>query len=959
MPLMERVVEVIADRGEAARPRYRYGSGCLVVGRTVLTAAHVLTGAIEVSVRDPNKITYKAQVDSRFVGDEDARQPDLALVEISNPRVKAPPMGLAAVNRATAAGDPVGGCQAVGYPQYMKRDADGGGGTVRDTVGVYGQIPVLSHLVSGLLSLQVSNAPRPLPPQQTRLDTSEWAGMSGAPVVAGGRLIGVVTEHAPREGTSTITLTPLTALEAHPGCPGWGRGVPEPGMWWQRLGVSGIEQLPLLPHRRQQAVPAYWATVQEIHQRTGLLVGRQQELAELAAFAVGGLSYVWWVGGAWAGKTALLAEAVTSGLPENVDVVCYFLSRREAEADSNRFLAAVVPQLAMLLGEDIPEPNPHQFRMLWSQASTAAAVAGRHLLLVVDGLDEDLHPGGLPSVAALLPAMMAPNARVLVSSRPYPPLPVDVPVGHPLRTTAQIEIEPFEGSTEREELARQEIHDLIRQDHTGLASDVLGMLTVAAGPLTMADLAALTAEPAAPSPAHTRQVRRLVTEQAGRSLQPTGLAGQERFQFAHESLLTHAQENPDLRHRDYRQTLDRWAAQWRATGWPTPADGVDITPRYLLDAYPAILHDDPHRLARLVSEVGWVDASIDTVGVHTTLATLRTAQATTQTAPVTAILATVRGQAHHLTDHPTGDRGYILRQLGMQALELREHSIAAAARHRQLRLGDPGPVPQWTDRRASPTLVAELGSHDGGVRAVAVLPNGRVVTGGADGRIWVWDPQQPGTPLVDLGTLNSEVRAVAVLPNGRVVTGGADGRIWVWDPQHPGTAPVSLGCHLGRVEAVAVLPDGRVVTGGADVRVRVWDLDHPGTAPVNLGHHHSGLKAIAALSDGRVVTGGDRRVRMWDPEHPVAAPVNLGRHDAWVRVVAVLPDGRVVTGGADQRVRLWDVPTRTLCGVIACPVLAAIASVTAAGQTLLVVAHDGGLSTWVVPKRNATRRQIS
>ena len=42
------------------------------------------------------------------------------------------------------------------------------------------------------------------------------------------------------------------------------------------------------------------------------------------------------------GKTSLLAEAVTAALPDGVDVIAYFLSQREADADANRFLAAVV-----------------------------------------------------------------------------------------------------------------------------------------------------------------------------------------------------------------------------------------------------------------------------------------------------------------------------------------------------------------------------------------------------------------------------------------------------------------------------------------------------------------------------------------------------------------------------------------------------------------------------------------
>ena len=142
--------------------------------------------------------------------------------------------------------------------------------------------------------------------------------------------------------------------------------------------------------------------------------------------------------GPWAGKTSLLAEAVAATLPAEVDVVSYFLSRREADADSARFLAAVVPQLAYLLDEDPPAAELHTFRALWQRAADRAAAAGRHLLLVVDGLDEDLRPPGLPSVAALLPTGVGGRVHVLVSSRPYPELPRDLPVGHPLASAQPV-----------------------------------------------------------------------------------------------------------------------------------------------------------------------------------------------------------------------------------------------------------------------------------------------------------------------------------------------------------------------------------------------------------------------------------------------------------------------------------------------------------------------------------------
>jgi hypothetical protein len=63
--------------------------------------------------------------------------------------------------------------------------------------------------------------------------------------------------------------------------------------------------------------------------------------------------------------------------------------------------------------------------------------AGRRLLLVVNGHDEDTG-GDRPSIASLLPA--DPPEGVLVVSRPHPGLPDDVPGGHPLRTVVPVEL---------------------------------------------------------------------------------------------------------------------------------------------------------------------------------------------------------------------------------------------------------------------------------------------------------------------------------------------------------------------------------------------------------------------------------------------------------------------------------------------------------------------------------------
>jgi hypothetical protein len=69
--------------------------------------------------------------------------------------------------------------------------------------------------------------------------------------------------------------------------------------------------------------------------------------------------------------------------------------------------------------------------------------------------------------------------------------------------------------------------------------------------------------------------------------------------------------------------------------------------------------------------------------------------------------------------------------------------------------------------------------------------------------------RRPGLP----GTPRDELLAPR---DGRVLSGGDDKRVLVWDPAAPETGPVELGGHNDSVRALAVLPGGRVVSGGLD-----------------------------------------------------------------------------------------------------------------------------------------------
>jgi hypothetical protein len=612
------------------------------------------------------------------------------------------------------------------------------------------------------------------------------------------------------------------------------------------------------------------------------------------------------------------------GLPDEVDVVCYFLSRRASDASSERFLAAVVPQLAYLCGIEPPATTRDEFLRLWRKAVEQAVRDRRQLLLAVDGLDEDLLPPGSPSVASLLPTLVGEHAHVLVTSRPYPELPVDVPDGPLKPPSIRVDLKPFEGAKRLAELARKEFYDLTHGVEAELAVNLLGLLTAAAAPLTVADLLAVLSDDTGAPSATVRKVKLFVAERAARILEPVGPAGEARWQFAHSSLLEYAQDpngdfardTEELRDPGYRRRIHRWAQQWRDVGWTATADGR--VPRYLLDEYPATLADDPSRLTALVSDVGWVDAAVQSTGVDRVLADLRSAAANPANSELAAMLAMVSGQAHHLRPPaPVAQPGYVLRQLWMQAAELREDDLASDLRARLRSQPNSGLIPMWTTRRASHAMSGELGRHDDSVRAVAVLPDGRVVSDGDDRRVLVWDASQPGTDPLELGRHGREVTAVAVLPDGRVVSGGGefDGRVLVWDPSQPGTDPVELGRHDGRVHAVAVLADGRVVSGGRFGGVLVWDPSRPGSDPLELGHDS-------------------------------------------VIAVAVLPDGRVVSGGYDRRVLIWNATTQRQVAQMDCSVVGLAAVQASRSEASLVVVHEGhGFSLWSVERTTMSRAE--
>jgi hypothetical protein len=316
------------------------------------------------------------------------------------------------------------------------------------------------------------------------------------------------------------------------------------------------------------------------------LIGRDAELAELAAFCRGAEPYGWWQADPWAGKTALLATFVV-GPPTGVDVLSFFVRAAEAYwSDSDGFESWMNLQLAAYLettvsGVDDPRARQAEWRANLGRAADRAAERGRVLTLVIDGVDEDQsrqHAVALPSILSLLPTEPHPTLRIILSSRHEPSRPLDVMRSHPaLGYRPRFLSSSATGSLMRDE-AELELNTIRRTGR--LAVDLLGFALASGGGISVEEVAGLvhvTVDEA-------RETLDTVTRRTLReSRHPDGGIG---FAFAHDTLREQAEIALGSATIDrYRTRVERWAEMYRRKAWP------DDTPAFLLTRYGRLLSD--------------------------------------------------------------------------------------------------------------------------------------------------------------------------------------------------------------------------------------------------------------------------------------------------------------------------------------------------------------------------------
>lgn len=256
-------------------------------------------------------------------------------------------------------------------------------------------------------------------------------------------------------------------------------------------------------------------------------------------------------------------------------------------------------------------------------------------------------------------------------------------------------------------------------------------------------------------------------------------------------------------------------------------------------------------------------------------------------------------------------------------------------------------------------VVQHLLGHVTAVTAIAFQSNeSRIVSGGADGAVLVWDLADSKFPLLQSMKLTAAITAVALSDDGLhsfVASGNVIHQYLVEDA----TEIRNLSGHTGAVSSLAVA--GPILfSGAADGTVRGWTIA-TGAAAAQM-NHAAPVTDIAVGGDGKTVAscGADKLIKVW-PSTGGVPVATLAGHAGPIVAVSLSGDGASLASVGTDGVWLWDVAGQRRLETIALSpadprgvgfVAERLAVATAAGNIQLmtphlerlIVAHAGGVT---------------
>ena len=152
----------------------------------------------------------------------------------------------------------------------------------------------------------------------------------------------------------------------------------------------------------------------------------------------------------------------------------------------------------------------------------------------------------------------------------------------------------------------------------------------------------------------------------------------------------------------------------------------------------------------------------------------------------------------------------------------------------------------------------KLHVHTGWVWSLAILNDGRLVSGSEDKSIRLWDLETTSSRVFT--GHEDGVLSLTILADGQIASASKDRTIRIWDPAS-GNSIVFEG-HLGYVWALVALRDGRFVSGSADKTILIWDPNKTNGAPRLLFVADAPITSLTLVRDSNLLLAGDATGRI-------------------------------------------------------------------------------------------------
>ena len=260
-----------------------------------------------------------------------------------------------------------------------------------------------------------------------------------------------------------------------------------------------------------------------------------------------------------------------------------------------------------------------------------------------------------------------------------------------------------------------------------------------------------------------------------------------------------------------------------------------------------------------------------------------------------------------------------------------------------------------------------------------------VLIGGSDGLIRVCDTSTRATlksfhesDNYSHSHSHGNVRSVSWISTRRVVGGGDDGIVRIWDFGNDSNKPVhKLVGHGDAVRSILIGKNNMLVTGSYDHSIRIWDLSE-GTEDddrcLAVLDHGAPVEVLVTLPGpaGFVASGGGTMVKVWDISSGRLVH-EVSEHSKTITSLCIVGDAginsslfaadevatkqsRLVSGGLDGLLRIYDIKSlKCLHGV---HLQSPITSLGASRDGMrLIIGFSSGIFSVRQRKREITRKR--